>query len=488
MSTYDLNKYDQFIDKACPEKFMGKVHIHVYEEHLMWCTLNQTDLETNSNKYYVMQLLKHNIMNSFFLVSRSGRVGHENKKDFRCYLKEDKALEEFKKVFTEKTGYSWSDRFKMVKKDGKYDYVEMEVGKDIIPSDATPKVIENTMTQIDNRVEAFINLIFDLTMFQNTMKQFKVDTEKAPLGKISANQIKKAYGILTQIQELIKANVVVTDKKYVTLSSAFYTVIPTSHGNQKLPLLSTEERFKEKCDLLEILSDLEVAGNIMSTIVLNSSKVWQQYQSLKAKIEPLKDVKMEGLIHKYLEQTRGSTHTVGLKIRQIYEVFRDGEDKRFEHSKTFGNRQLLWHGSRLSNFVGILSQGLRIAPPEAPKTGYMFGKGVYFANSVTKSANYMYITNNVGVILLCEVALGTQYQKKQSEFIEQLADGYHSTWGMGQSIPDISETVILDDGLIIPMGKLVNSNRSGLSLAYDEFIVYNVDQIRIRYAIILDVK
>lgn len=35
---------------------------------------------------------------------------------------------------------------------------------------------------------------------------------------------------------------------------------------------------------------------------------------------------------------------------------------------------LLWHGSRVSNFVGILSQGLRIAPPEAPVSGYMFGK------------------------------------------------------------------------------------------------------------------
>jgi hypothetical protein len=26
--------------------------------------------------------------------------------------------------------------------------------------------------------------------------------------------------------------------------------------------------------------------------------------------------------------------------------------------------------------VGIISQGLRIAPPEAPHNGYMFGKGV----------------------------------------------------------------------------------------------------------------
>ena len=38
-------------------------------------------------------------------------------------------------------------------------------------------------------------------------------------------------------------------------------------------------------------------------------------------------------------------------------------------------RQLLWHGSRLTNWVGILSQGLRIAPPEAPVTGYMVGHG-----------------------------------------------------------------------------------------------------------------
>ncbi len=34
--------------------------------------------------------------------------------------------------------------------------------------------------------------------------------------------------------------------------------------------------------------------------------------------------------------------------------------------------------------VGILSKGLLIAPPEAPVTGYMFGKGLYFADMVTK--------------------------------------------------------------------------------------------------------
>lgn len=30
------------------------------------------------------------------------------------------------------------------------------------------------------------------------------------------------------------------------------------------------------------------------------------------------------------------------------------------------NHQLLWHDSRTTNFARILSQGLRIPPPEAP--------------------------------------------------------------------------------------------------------------------------
>ena len=45
---------------------------------------------------------------------------------------------------------------------------------------------------------------------------------------------------------------------------------------------------------------------------------------------------------------------------------RHGEGERFKPFKELHNRRLLWHGSRTTNYVGILSQGLRIAPPEAP--------------------------------------------------------------------------------------------------------------------------
>ena len=45
---------------------------------------------------------------------------------------------------------------------------------------------------------------------------------------------------------------------------------------------------------------------------------------------------------------------------------REGESAKYKPFKELHNKMLLWHGSRTTNYGGILSQGLRIAPPEAP--------------------------------------------------------------------------------------------------------------------------
>ncbi len=90
------------------------------------------------------------------------------------------------------------------------------------------------------------------------------------------------------------------------------------------------------------------------------------------------------MINEYLQNTCDGRR---MNLMHAYEVERQGEDKIYNPNK-LQNKKLLWHGSRFSNFVGILSQGLRIAPPEAPKTGYLYGKGVYLADIAGKSAAY----------------------------------------------------------------------------------------------------
>ena len=133
------------------------------------------------------------------------------------------------------------------------------------------------------------------------------------------------------------------------------------------------------------------------------------------------------LVQTFVDNTHGPTHgTYMLEVQDLFRVQRGGETERFV---AMPHRMLLWHGSRLSNYGGILSQGLRIAPPEAPTTGHMFGKGVYFSDCVSKAANYVH-SEDVGLLLLCEVALGTCCEKTSAEYITKLPDGFHSTKGV----------------------------------------------------------
>ena len=170
--------------------------------------------------------------------------------------------------------------------------------------------------------------------------------------------------------------------------------------------------FQQKLEMLNNLLELEIAYNLMKTSNESGEKgnIDSYYEQLKTDIEVLdRESKEFKIIEEYLQNTHAPTHMqFSLHIVEIYKIKRQGEAKRFKPFQKLHNRKLLWHGSRKTNFAGILSQGLRIAPPEAPVTGYMFGKGIYFADMVSKSANYCcaHTSDTTGLMLLCDVALG----------------------------------------------------------------------------------
>lgn len=60
----------------------------------------------------------------------------------------------------------------------------------------------------------------------------------------------------------------------------------------------------------------------------------------------------------------------------------------------------------------------------------MFGKGVYFADMISKSANYCFADGkHDSFMLLCEVALGKQQEEKEAKEKCKLKRGYHSVKG-----------------------------------------------------------
>ena len=126
--------------------------------------------------------------------------------------------------------------------------------------------------------------------------------------------------------------------------------------------------------MLNNLLEIEIAFNILKTDGdCGEDPIDAHYKKLKCHMDVLDHTSDEFKhIHDYIRNTHAKTHSgYTLEVEDVFKICRDGEDTHFDKFRSFHNRKLLWHGSRLTNFAGILSQGLRIAPPEAPSTGYM---------------------------------------------------------------------------------------------------------------------
>lgn len=128
--------------------------------------------------------------------------------------------------------------------------------------------------------------------------------------------------------------------------------------------------------MLNNLLEIEIAYNILKTDKDASEEdpIDAHFKKLNCEMEVL-DHECEEFkrLVEFVAKTHAETHdSYKIIVHDILKIRRDAEQESYtKFSSKLANRQLLWHGSRVTNYAGILSQGLRIAPPEAPSTGYM---------------------------------------------------------------------------------------------------------------------
>ena len=469
-----LKKGRAAVDLECPHA----KSTHVYDDAAkVWtATLNQTSLTKNANKYYIIQLLQDDTnAGKYWVWNRWGRVGYAGQNALKGPFTDlNRAKNEYESKLRDKTrgGY--------VELDIVYDEPDAEV-KPAAPAPKAKGKAKPPGPALDSRIQGLIRLIFDLNMINKALAEIGYDAKKMPLGKLSAANLKRGFEVLKRIEDALDHK---NTAALGTLSSEFYTLIPHDFGFQHMSqfVINTKQKLKEKVEMLESLGEMKIATNMIAEDPSSLDPLVSNYAKLHCDMQPIeRDTDIFRLLEDYVQTTHAATHSYyTLTVLDIFEVERESEDARF--NKKLHNRMLLWHGSRLTNWVGILSQGLRIAPPEAPVSGYMFGKGVYFADMVSKSANYCCSSReqNVGCMMLCEVALGNPNELLQADFnASKLPPNKHSTKGCGSTQPD-PKTYRDLNGVTVPIGKGVASNRNG-GLFYNEFIVYDVSQIKMRY-------
>jgi len=348
------------------------------------------------------------------------------------------------------------------------------------------KDISEMKSSLAPQLLELMKMLFNVETYRAAMMEFEINMSEMPLGKLSKENIQKGFEALTEIQNLLKNTadqpLAVRESLIVAASNRFFTLIPSIHPH----IIHDEDELMIKAKMLEALQDIEIASKLVGFDSDSNESLDDKYMKLRCNITPLPhDSEDYKLVERYLLNTHAPTHKDwSLELEEVFSLDRDGELNKYSRYKNnLHNKMLLWHGSRLTNFVGILSQGLRIAPPEAPVTGYMFGKGLYFADLVSKSAQYCYVDrgNPVGLMLLSEVALGDMYELKKAMSMDKPPRGKHSTKGLGKTVPLESEFVKWRDDVVVPCGKPVPSSVRSSELLYNEYIVYNTSQVKMQF-------
>lgn len=462
---------------------------HILEErkNIYNTTLNMSDLSTGINSYYILQVIEDDKKAGCHVFRKWGRVGNSKigGQKLEKMPKLD-AIREFKRLFLEKTGNeweSWVNKDDFEKQPGKFFPLEIDYGVD----ESRQKDIGSlgAKSKLDPRVIGLMKMLFDLETYRAAMMEFEINMSEMPLGKLSKSNIQRGFEVLTEVQNLIELNDSDVGRKeslIVDASNRFFTLIPSVHPH----IIRDEDDLKSKIQMLETLRDIEIASSLINFENNDEDPFDTNYKKLHCNITPLPhDSSDYQLIKKYLETTHAPTHKEwALELEDAYAINREGEyDAYLPHKSSLKNRMLLWHGSRVTNFVGILSQGLRIAPPEAPATGYMFGKGLYFADLVSKSAQYCYTHKNnpMGLMLLSEVALGEVHELKRAKYMDKPPRGKHSTKGVGKTKPLDTEYERWGDEVTVPCGRPVPSGVKNSELLYNEYIVYNPAQVKLQF-------
>ena len=102
----------------------------------------------------------------------------------------------------------------------------------------------------------------------------------------------------------------------------------------------------------------------------------------------------------------------------------------------------------------------------------------------SKSANYCMpsMVQTTGLLVLCDVALGKCNELVNADYqADQLPKGCHSVKGVGRTVPKTSEKL---DQVTVPIGPGIQDKQGkNRTLQYNEYIVYDVAQIKIKYLV-----
>lgn len=194
-----------------------------------------------------------------------------------------------------------------------------------------------------------------------------------------------------------------------------FSIIPRSMSNVRSYLAQSRTDFDKI-----IVREQDMLDAMRSQIVNIETVHNQNHESINQTVLEAFGLFMAEATHSEVEMIKKRMGRQADKFIRAWKVTNFDTQERFDkfvQENHIQERKLLWHGSRTENFWSIMKTGLKIRPTNAVLTGSMFGPGIYFAPSCSKSVGYTSLSGSYwaggsasrAYMALFDVAYGVPY-------------------------------------------------------------------------------
>jgi predicted DNA-binding WGR domain protein len=434
--------------------------------------LQLTDLVNNNNKYYAIEL--HQAGQSFRVYTHYGRTDdletnpNAGARESRYFPGDSAgALSCYNTIYKEKTAASKG--YKEVS------LASSKIGSHKARGTSSGHVDERTLEKIQGKadapkpkvqpstlasgVQALVTYIYEeatSALTSTVAAKITANGIETPLGVLTIGQIEKGEAILNTAYSLFQQEKKPTryDDDMARLSGEFYSAIPHRIGRTRAAIadavIDTLAEFEQKQETLQLMKDmLKVNGE--GNNILFDSQIDQKFKALGCEIgwvEPSSGQYKE--IEEYV--VRSQVKSKSVRVKAVYTLKRKGELEAYDGS--MGNERVLFHGSRIKNWVGILSRGI-LLPKIVVSMGVSrtdagwLGNGIYFGDAACTSSFYT-SPGRKGTRLmgLTRVALGKMKDFTKITYgIAEAPAGFHSCHGV-RAKPGVSSQFADDEYVI----------------------------------------
>ena len=465
--------------------------------------LHNCHMAENKNKYYVMELVaaggKHKIVTHYGRTDDLEADPNSGRREVRAFPDEGSATAYFSQLCTEKfmvkkyrdvkllTARVGTKKLQQVVAEKAQEYLAaLQGGSEAATAAATHTLSGGFVPRTPQReVLELVDGLYKEAATSLSGVLTATITAKGlltPMGVLSPGQIEVGEQALDKVEAFLKrgagAPVTPGASGLDFLSSEFFTYIPHKLGEvagaTSVKVLRTMAQVNEKRELLQLMKDMQALSG-----AAGEHETARKYAALRCNVSMVNPkVEEFSTLRKLLEAQKRKEFVNTVRLTKAFKVARGDELSRggivFPGKATDHNKvQRLFHGSRPSNMVGILSRGLllpkHIEGTGGPRTnsGWL-GSGIYFADASCTAGRYSPpAAGGQSYMVVASVCTGVpkEYTEPQPQ-LEAPPAGYDSVKGVGC--------------------RMLSNGSS--SFEDNEFVVYDVSRFTIDYIVEVTIK